>query len=74
VRDTPVWVIVGGSDRHFTASDVERELFATRVRDQRTRLTVDPDRGHDGRYWNAVYSRPDLYKWLLAQRRKLSAD
>lgn len=66
--DTPVWCFVGARDPYFTADEVERELFARRRRDARTRLDVDPEGGHDGAYWNRVYGRVELYEWLLTQR------
>jgi len=32
------------------------------------RLTVYPDTGHDS--WTAAYADPELYDWLLRQRRR----
>ena len=31
------------------------------------RFTVDPDAGHDS--WTAAYANPELYEWLLQQKR-----
>jgi predicted peptidase len=31
------------------------------------RLTVYPEAGHDA--WTATYDNPELYEWLLAQKR-----
>jgi hypothetical protein len=35
------------------------------------RLTVYPDAGHDS--WTAAYADPELFTWLLQQRRKPAA-
>src|SRR5207247_2400684 len=35
------------------------------------RLTVYPDTGHDS--WTAAYADPELFTWLLQQRRKAAA-
>ena len=32
------------------------------------RFTVYPDAGHDS--WTATYDNPELYRWLLKQRRR----
>jgi len=47
------------------AVEMERGLYAQRPRDKRTRFDRYRCARHNGRFWNRVYHRSDLYEWLL---------
>lgn len=68
----PVWAFHGALD---DVVPLQRSLEMVQ-RYQRcggvARLTVYPDAGHDS--WTATYANPELYAWLLAQRRPAAGD
>jgi predicted peptidase len=65
----PTWVFAGGADEHFNAAAVQADLEKSRSEGVGFTLTIEPDGGHDRAFWNGVYSRSDLYAWLLRHRR-----
>jgi predicted peptidase len=73
VRHIPAWVFAGGLDPHYPASEVLGELEQFRSQGAWTTLTVAPDAGHDDGFWQDVYSRADVYEWLLAQAESRAA-
>jgi predicted peptidase len=42
--------------------------FFKRLKAPNVKLTVYPDAGHDA--WTQTYDNPEVWAWLLAQRRK----
>jgi predicted peptidase len=67
-RATPAWVFAGELDRFYPAAEVERDLFAVRNQDDRTKFTCCRGADHTQDTWNAIYARSDIYGWLLTHR------
>ena len=67
LKELPIWVFVGDQDRVFEANvqmvDAIREAGSSRVR-----LTTLEHIGHNS--WSAAFASPDLYTWLLQQKRE----
>lgn len=67
IRDLPVWVFHGGKDPVVPLASSERMVEALKEREGNVRFTVYPEAGHDS--WTEAYNDPQLYEWLLAQKR-----
>lgn len=67
LKDIPAWVFHGAKDPKVPVCESQRVVDALRVCGGHVKLTVFPDAEHDS--WTAAYNDPDLYSWLLAQRR-----
>ena len=67
IKDVPCWVFHGAKDDtvHLTAS--EEMVAALKEAGGAPKFTVYPEAGHDS--WTETYDDPELYEWLLAQRR-----
>jgi predicted peptidase len=68
LKDIPVWAFHGAKD---VGSPVERSeimVHAIQKAGGDARLTVYPEAEHDA--WTETYDNPELYTWLLQQRRK----
>ena len=68
LRDTPVWVFNGADDPTTTPEEAEQMVEALRRAGGAPRYTLLPGKSH-GDSQAAAYSYPDLWPWLLAQRR-----
>ncbi len=69
IEDLPIWVYHGDSDKSIAVSSSERMVESLRQIGNRAKLTVYTDTGHDA--WTRTYDNPDVYKWMLEQRRSL---
>ena len=69
---TPVWAFHGAKDEVVPLQASEEMVQAIQRAGGNVRLTVYPDRGHDA--WTPTYDNPELYDWLLAQRRGRAAN
>ncbi len=69
LRDVPVWAFHGTGDTQvdFFQSDVM--VKALQACGGNVRFTVYDGEDHEGS-WNRAYADPQLYEWLLAQRRE----
>jgi predicted peptidase len=63
----PIWVFHGGKDPVVPLARSQEMVDAIKKRGGNVKLTVYPDAGHD--CWTAAYEDPELYEWLLQQRR-----
>jgi predicted peptidase len=63
----PVWAFHNRDDPVVAVSRDEASIAAFERCGGKARLTVLPAGGHDA--WTAAYAKPELYEWLLAQRR-----
>jgi len=69
MKDIPTWVFHGGKDPVVPTSQSQRMVDAMkRAGAKDVKLTIYPDAGHDS--WTKAYEDPELYKWLLRQKRK----
>ncbi len=66
--DTPIWVFHGAKDKAVPVSLSTDLVDAIKKNGgKRVRSTVYPDLDHDS--WTASYDNPELYRWLLEQKR-----
>jgi len=67
IEDLPIWVFHGDSDKSIDVSSSKRMVESLRQSGNRAKLTIYTDTGHDA--WTRTYDNPDVYKWMLEQRR-----
>lgn len=63
----PVWVFHGAKDSVVPLSASETMVEALRKAKGNVKFTVYPDADHDS--WTETYNNPELYTWLLQQKR-----
>jgi predicted peptidase len=68
IKDLPTWVFVGAKDREDLVQGNDDIVAALKKAGGSPKYTVYPDAGHDS--WTVTYDNPELYKWLLEQKRK----
>jgi predicted peptidase len=68
LKHIPVWAFHGAKDDVVPIDSDRAMVEAINACGGGARLTVYPDTGHDS--WTAAYADPELYTWLLQQRRK----
>jgi predicted peptidase len=64
---TPVWVFHGAKDSVVPLAASEKMVEAVKASNGNVKFTVYPEAGHDS--WTAAYDDPELYTWLLEQKR-----
>jgi predicted peptidase len=67
----PAWVFHGGKDTTVPLERSKRMVEAVKASGGSVKLTVYPDAGHDS--WTETYNNPQLYEWLLQQKRPAKA-
>lgn len=67
LRELPAWVFHGAQDRVVPIAESDSIVAALRARGTNVRYTIYDDAGHDS--WTRAYNEPELYRWLLDQRR-----
>jgi predicted peptidase len=67
LRDLPIWVYHGAQDQVVPIEESNAIVAALRPYGANVRYSVYPDAGHDS--WTQAYAEPELYIWLLGQRR-----
>nr|WP_282099680.1 prolyl oligopeptidase family serine peptidase [Qipengyuania aerophila] len=71
--DVPIWALHG--DRDDVVIPEGSFAMARAIRacgGNRSRLTIYPDLGHNA--WDPAYADPELYLWMLSQRRTDADD
>jgi predicted peptidase len=63
----PAWVFHGAKDPVVPLERSEKMVEALKKRGGSVKFTVYPDAGHDS--WTEAYNTPELYEWLLQQKR-----
>lgn len=63
----PVWAFHGAKDTGVPLERSQAMVDALKKSGGEPKFTIYPDAGHDS--WTAAYDDPELYKWLLAQKR-----
>ncbi len=63
----PVWVFHGGKDPVVPLERSEEMVEALKKHGGNVKFTVYADAGHDS--WTETYDNPELYEWLLQQKR-----
>jgi predicted peptidase len=64
----PIWVFHGAKDRVVPLASDQAMVEAIQAAGGNVKFTVYPDAGHDA--WTETYNNPELYKWLLLQKRR----
>lgn len=67
LKHLPVWMFHGEKDSVVPFARSTEMYDALRRVGGRVRFSPYPDRGHDA--WSPTYVNPELYTWLLAQKR-----
>lgn len=67
ISHLPVWVFHGAKDSVVPLSASETMVEALRKAKGNVKFTVYPDADHDS--WTETYNNPELYTWLLQQKR-----
>src|SRR5437879_1072434 len=68
LKDVPIWAFHGAQDPVVPLAEDQAMIDAIKACGGDARLTVYLYTGHDS--WNQAYADPELYQWLLQQRRK----
>lgn len=63
----PVWAFHGAKDAGVPVERSQAMVDALKKEGGNPKLTIYPDAEHDS--WTQTYNDPELYKWLLAQKR-----
>ncbi|MES2201364.1 MAG: sugar-binding protein [candidate division FCPU426 bacterium] len=69
MHDTPVWIICGGKDTAVPAEQSRDSLKRMRAVGMAPKFTEFPDADHIGTARLAYEETPELYTWMLAQKR-----
>ncbi|NOX53455.1 MAG: prolyl oligopeptidase family serine peptidase [Planctomycetes bacterium] len=68
----PIWVFHGAKDSVVPLRRSQEMVDAVNQAGGHARLTVYPEAGHDS--WTETYNNPQLYRWLLEQRRRPNTE
>jgi len=68
VTHLPIWVFHGAKDTSVPLKRSEEMVDALKKLQVDVKFTIYPEAGHDS--WTATYDNPELYEWLLQQKRK----
>jgi predicted peptidase len=63
----PIWAFHGAKDPVVHVERAQEMVNAVKAAGCNARLTIYPEAGHDA--WTQTYNDPDLYAWLLQQKR-----
>jgi len=63
-----IWVFHGAKDPVVRLRSVQALVEAVRAAGGNVKFTVYPDAAHDA--WTETYNNPELYQWLLEQKRR----
>lgn len=64
----PIWAFHGAKDNIVPISQTQEMVDAIRQHNGDVKFTIYPDAEHNS--WAAAYDNPELYKWLLAHKRR----
>ena len=64
----PTWVFHGAKDPVVPLKRSEEMVESLKKLNGNVKFTIYPEAGHDS--WTEAYDNPELYEWLLQQRRK----
>jgi predicted peptidase len=63
----PIWVFHGEKDPTVPVQNSKEMVAAIKAAGGNVKATYYPEAGHDS--WTETYNNPELYKWLLEQKR-----
>jgi predicted peptidase len=69
LKAVPIWAFHNDRDPVVPLAGAQKIVDAVNACGGSAKLTVFPDRdAHDA--WNAAYAKPELFEWLLSQKRR----
>lgn len=68
IKDLPVWVFHGADDDAVPLSGSQDMVDALKACGSNVKFTIYPNTGHN--CWSATYANPEVYDWLLSQKRR----
>lgn len=68
LRDVPIWAFHGDADPIIPVEESKRLVELVKKVGGNARLTLYPGVGHNS--WDRAYSDPELWAWMLAQKKK----
>jgi len=68
IKDLPIWVFHGGADDAVLPQQSQILVDALKDCGSQVQFTLYTDATHD-QSWKRAYADPELYKWMLVQRR-----
>ncbi|MEA3345698.1 MAG: prolyl oligopeptidase family serine peptidase [Chloroflexota bacterium] len=68
LKDVPIWAFHGAKDSTVPIEESQKLVDVLKEHEGNVRFTVYPDAEHDS--WTRTYDNPELYEWLLQQRRR----
>lgn len=69
LKDTPIWAFHGAKDNVVPLKNSQELVDVLKKHNGNVKFTIYPDAGHDS--WTKTYENPELYQWLLKQKRPL---
>ena len=67
LKKLPIWAFHGDKDTTVSVTQTEQMIAAVRDAGGEPRVTIYPGVGHNS--WNKAYADPELFTWLLLQKR-----
>jgi predicted peptidase len=67
LKDMPIWIFHGAKDEAVPIQNSKELYDALKKYGGHVKFTIYPKLGHDS--WTKTYDNPNLYKWLLKNRR-----
>ena len=67
IRHLPIWVFHGQQDKTVPLKNSQDMVDALKALGSDVKFTVYPGAGHDS--WTETYNNPELYEWMLKQKR-----
>jgi predicted peptidase len=68
IKDIPVWAFHGAKDEVVPMKHTQELVDILTECGGNVKFTIYPDANHDS--WTETYDNPELYKWLLNQKRR----
>jgi predicted peptidase len=68
IKHIPAWVFHGAKDGAVKLERSQAMVDALKAAGGEPKFTIYPDAGHDS--WTETYNNPEVYDWLLKQKRK----
>jgi predicted peptidase len=68
IKDLPIWVFHGEKDDIRLPEESQNMVNALRALGSPVKFTLYPEADHDA--WTETYNNPDLWKWLMEQRKQ----
>lgn len=67
ISKLPIWVFHGDADSAVSISESEKLVEALKKHGSQVKFTIYPGVGHHS--WTPTYDNPEVFKWLLAQKK-----